>query len=44
MEHADAVICDLPVGYYPDDESARAFELKADEGHSFHTICLLNKA
>ncbi|WP_457982439.1 class I SAM-dependent methyltransferase [Bacillus paralicheniformis] len=35
MEPADAVICDLPVGYYPDDESARAFELKADEGHSF---------
>jgi site-specific DNA-methyltransferase (adenine-specific) len=36
MEHADVtVICDLPVGYYPDDESARAFELKADEGHSF---------
>ncbi len=27
MEPADAVICDLPVGYYPDDESAR-FRIK----------------
>ncbi|MEC3605574.1 class I SAM-dependent methyltransferase [Bacillus glycinifermentans] len=35
MDPVDAVICDLPVGYYPDDESARAFRLKADEGHSF---------
>ncbi|AWM45131.1 class I SAM-dependent methyltransferase [Bacillus velezensis] len=35
IEPADAVICDLPVGYYPNDEGAEAFELKADEGHSF---------
>ncbi|MCY8564185.1 class I SAM-dependent methyltransferase [Bacillus sonorensis] len=35
MDPVDAVICDLPVGYYPDDESARAFQLKAEEGHSF---------
>ncbi|AZB44928.1 class I SAM-dependent methyltransferase [Bacillus sp. FJAT-42376] len=32
---ADAVICDLPVGYYPNDEGAASFKLKADEGHSY---------
>ncbi|MGN9864229.1 class I SAM-dependent methyltransferase [Bacillus swezeyi] len=35
MDLVNAVVCDLPVGYYPDDESAAAFKLKADEGHSF---------
>ncbi|MFN2747645.1 MULTISPECIES: class I SAM-dependent methyltransferase [unclassified Bacillus (in: firmicutes)] len=35
MDPVDTVLCDLPVGYYPDDESAAAFQLKADEGHSF---------
>lgn len=32
---ADAVICDLPVGYYPNDEGALSYALKADEGHSY---------
>jgi len=31
----DVVICDLPVGYYPDDLNANQFELKADKGHSY---------
>ncbi len=35
IDPVDTVICDLPVGYYPNDEGAKAFELKADEGHSF---------
>ncbi|WP_338782319.1 class I SAM-dependent methyltransferase [Metabacillus sp. FJAT-52054] len=35
VDPADAVICDLPVGYYPNDEGASAFSLKADEGHSY---------
>ncbi|MDR4435024.1 class I SAM-dependent methyltransferase [Bacillus tequilensis] len=35
IDPVDTVICDLPVGYYPNDEGAEAFELKADEGHSF---------
>ncbi|MEG7380282.1 class I SAM-dependent methyltransferase [Bacillus subtilis] len=35
IDPVDTVICDLPVGYYPNDEGAEAFELKANEGHSF---------
>lgn len=35
VEPVDAVISDLPVGYYPNDIRARDFELKADEGHSY---------
>ncbi|MTH52842.1 N-6 DNA methylase [Bacillus mangrovi] len=31
----DAVICDLPVGFYPNDEGASSYQLKADEGHSY---------
>ncbi|APX72391.1 class I SAM-dependent methyltransferase [Companilactobacillus allii] len=31
----DMAIADLPVGYYPVDDNAKAFETKADEGHSF---------
>ncbi|MED4401207.1 class I SAM-dependent methyltransferase [Metabacillus fastidiosus] len=31
----DAVICDLPVGYYPNDEGAEKYYLKAAEGHSY---------
>lgn len=35
LDPVDVVVCDLPVGYYPDDERASQFELKADEGHSY---------
>jgi site-specific DNA-methyltransferase (adenine-specific) len=35
VEPADAVISDLPVGYYPNDLRAADYELKADTGHSF---------
>lgn len=35
VDPVDAVVCDLPVGYYPDDEWAGNFELKAEEGHSY---------
>lgn len=31
----DLVVCDLPVGYYPNDLEAAKYELKADEGHSY---------
>jgi len=34
-DKVDVVICDLPVGYYPNDLRANDFELKADEGHSY---------
>lgn len=35
MEKADAVVSDLPVGYYPLDNNAAKFELKNHKGHSF---------
>lgn len=35
VESVDAVISDLPVGYYPNDVRAADYELKADEGHSY---------
>jgi len=35
IDPVDAVVCDLPVGYYPDHDVAKHFELKADEGHSY---------
>lgn len=35
VDPVDAVICDLPVGYYPNEEVAVEFELCAKEGMSF---------
>ncbi|MBM7648821.1 site-specific DNA-methyltransferase (adenine-specific) [Bacillus ectoiniformans] len=35
IDPADAVVCDLPVGYYPNDVRAADYELKAEEGHSY---------
>lgn len=35
VEPVDIAICDLPVGYYPDDVNAQQFELKAEQGHSY---------
>ncbi|MCM3569607.1 class I SAM-dependent methyltransferase [Neobacillus mesonae] len=35
IELADAVIADLPVGYYPNDVRASDYEVKADEGHTY---------
>ncbi|PKR79287.1 SAM-dependent methyltransferase [Halalkalibacillus sediminis] len=35
LEPVDVVISDLPVGYYPDDETASGYDLKAEEDHSF---------
>lgn len=34
-EKTDVVICDLPVGYYPNDVRANDYILKADKGHSY---------
>lgn len=31
----DAVVCDLPVGYYPNDEVAKKYEVKASEGMTY---------
>ncbi|MCU9614210.1 class I SAM-dependent methyltransferase [Caldibacillus lycopersici] len=35
VDPVDVVICDLPVGYYPNDVRANDYELKAETGHSY---------
>ncbi|WP_173915837.1 class I SAM-dependent methyltransferase [Halobacillus sp. Marseille-Q1614] len=35
MEPVDFVVSDLPVGYYPDDEQAAKYTLKAEHDHSY---------
>jgi site-specific DNA-methyltransferase (adenine-specific) len=35
IDPVDLVVCDLPVGYYPNDEGAKKFDLRSEEGHSF---------
>ncbi len=35
LEPVDVVVSDLPVGYYPDDETAQGYELKAEQDHSY---------
>jgi site-specific DNA-methyltransferase (adenine-specific) len=35
VDPADAVICDLPIGYYPNDLRAESYEVKATEGHTY---------
>lgn len=41
---ADIVIADLPIGYYPLDERAKAFKTSAKEGHSFVHHLLIEQA
>ncbi|HET7578165.1 MAG TPA: class I SAM-dependent methyltransferase, partial [Bacillales bacterium] len=35
IDPVDVVICDLPVGYYPNEERASRYELKAKSGQSY---------
>jgi len=35
IDPVDAVVADLPVGYYPNDVRAQDYELKSSEGHSY---------
>lgn len=35
IDPVDVVVCDLPVGYYPNDVGAGAYQLRAEEGHSY---------
>ncbi|RTR29601.1 class I SAM-dependent methyltransferase [Robertmurraya yapensis] len=35
IELADAVVSDLPVGFYPNDVRANDFQLKSEKGHSY---------
>jgi site-specific DNA-methyltransferase (adenine-specific) len=34
IDPVDLVVCDLPVGFYPDDRSAEKFQLRSEAGHS----------
>lgn len=44
IDPVDLVVADLPVGYYPDDERARDFELQAKEGHSYAHHLLMEQS
>lgn len=35
VDPVDLVICDLPVGYYPDDDNGLNFEMMPAEGHAY---------
>lgn len=35
IDPVDAVVCDLPIGYYPNEVGASEYTLKADEGMSY---------
>ncbi|WP_077214244.1 class I SAM-dependent methyltransferase [Bacillus dakarensis] len=35
IDPVDAIVSDLPVGYYPNDAGASQYKLKSDEGHSY---------
>lgn len=35
VDPVDLVVCDLPVGYYPDDDNAISFEMMPADGHAF---------
>ncbi|GKV69567.1 hypothetical protein NCCP2716_20650 [Sporosarcina sp. NCCP-2716] len=35
LDPADLAVCDLPVGYYPDDENGMNFEMMPAEGHAY---------
>ncbi|ODJ58128.1 class I SAM-dependent methyltransferase [Brochothrix thermosphacta] len=44
IDPVDAVVSDLPIGYYPNDEGAKSFELRQDEGHSFAHLLFVEQA
>lgn len=35
VDPADAIVCDLPVGFYPDDVRASEYEIHAKQGHTY---------
>lgn len=41
--NADAIVSDLPIGYYPVDENAKNFENRAEKGHSFAHLLLIEQ-
>ena len=41
---ADAVVCDLPVGYYPNNQRAAEFKLKSENGMSYAHHLLIEQS
>lgn len=41
--NADTIVSDLPIGYYPVDENAKNFENRAEKGHSFAHLLLIEQ-
>ena len=44
MEPADVVVSDLPIGFYPDDEVAKNFEVATTDGHTFAHHLLIEQS
>ena len=35
IDPVDLIVCDLPIGYYPNDVQAAEYELSSSKGHSY---------
>ncbi|WP_257346595.1 class I SAM-dependent methyltransferase [Pseudalkalibacillus decolorationis] len=44
IDPVDLVVSDLPVGYYPDEQTASNYQLKAGSGHSFSHHLMIEQA
>jgi site-specific DNA-methyltransferase (adenine-specific) len=44
IDPVDAVIADLPIGFYPNDVRASDYQLKAEEGHSYAHHLLMEQS
>ncbi|MGO4888718.1 class I SAM-dependent methyltransferase [Anaerobacillus sp. MEB173] len=44
IDPVDVVVADLPIGYYPNDQVAKKYKLRADEGHSYSHYLMLEQA
>lgn len=44
VEPSDLTLVDLPIGYYPDDETAATYSMKRESGHSYSHFLLMEQA
>lgn len=44
VDPVDVVVADLPVGYYPNDEVAKGYELRVKSGHSYTHHLLIEQS
>lgn len=44
IDPVDLLVADLPVGYYPNEDIANLYQLKADEGHSYAHHLLIEQS